>query len=87
MQFRKVEFWQEVKPPTLNQYLWRRYMRSVTKGKGGSGVVTDPESGQPLPLTAFNAKQQLKGVTAQDVAIQHPDWVEDYTKEHPKGGA
>lgn len=86
MQFREVRYFQQVKAPTLNQYLWRRYMRSVTKGKGGSGVVTDPESGRPLPLTAFNAKQQLTGVTAHQVAIEHPDWVEDYKKEHPKGG-
>ncbi len=86
MQFRKVEFWQQVKAPTLNQYLWRRYMASVTKGKGGNGVVTDPESGNPLPLTAFNAKQQLRGITAQQVAIQHPEWVEDYKKEYRKGG-
>lgn len=89
----KVEYWRRVRPPTLGQYLVRRMVRQVmTAGKDITGVGIDADSGRPTPMSAQAAKMRLKGLTAEDIAREHPEWVEEYNeqqlleKEVPAGG-
>jgi len=80
---RKVEYYQEIKPPTLNQYLYRRYVKHVmSTDVSGEGVGVDVDTGRPMPLTAIQAKAKLKGVTAADVKAMFPQWVEAYAQEY-----
>ncbi len=85
MQFREVRYYQLVRPPTLNQFLWRRYVADQTEGRGVEGVVENPETGAPVPRTALHM-QALKGVTAAQIAAVRPDWVAEYHQLHPPGG-
>ena len=85
MQFREVRFFQPSRPPTLNQYLWRRFVAEETEGKGVQGVSVNPETGRPVPKTALHM-QRLKGVTADQIAQDHPEWVLDYRQAHGNGG-
>jgi hypothetical protein len=79
----KVEYWRPVKAPTLAQYLIRRAVREVmTRGHGLTGVGIDQDSGRPIPVSAQAAKMRMKGVTAEQLAQEHPEWVEDYRNEY-----
>jgi hypothetical protein len=82
----KVEYYRQVKPPTLDQFLYRRAVRETMKAiKGKVGVTVNPSTGIPIPESALAAKEALKGLTAEKLAKEHPDWVEEYNKKHVKG--
>jgi len=84
VQFREVRYFQPIRPPTLNQYLWRRFVAEETEGQGVQGVSENPETGRPVPTTALHM-QRLKGITADQIAQEHPEWVRDYHQAHGKG--
>lgn len=87
VQVREVRYYQIVKPPTLAQFLHRRYVgliMSQVKGDG-AGVVFDDEKGLPRPKSALWAREKLKGVTSDRLAREHPEWVEEYNAS--QGGA
>ena len=78
----KVTYWRRVRPPSVGQYLVRRMVREVmTAGKDITGVGFDADSGRPIPISAQAAKMRLKGLTADDIAREHPEWVEEYKHE------
>jgi len=82
----KVEYWRQVKPPSLNQWLYRQAVQEKMAAiKGRKGVVLNPETGIPIPESALAAKEVLKGLTAEKIAKEHPGWVDEYNKEHGKG--
>lgn len=82
----KVEYYRQVKPPTLAQYIYRRAVRETMKAiKGRIGVTANPSTGIPIPESALAAKEALKGLTAEKIAKEHPDWIEEYNREHGKG--
>ncbi|MBA7701971.1 hypothetical protein ES703_110722 [subsurface metagenome] len=82
----KVEYYRQVKPPTLDQFLYRKAVRETMRAiKGKVGVTVNPGTGIPIPESALAAKEALKGLTAEKIAKAHPDWVEEYNKKHVKG--
>ena len=83
IRIRKVEYYQQIKPPTLNQYLYRRYVKhTMSTDVRGEGIGVDIDTGKPVPLTAIQAKAKLTGVTAADVRRMFPKWVDDYKEEY-----
>jgi hypothetical protein len=82
----KVEYYRQVKPPTLDQFLYRKAVRETMASiKGRVGVALNPGTGIPIPESALAAKEALKGLTAEKIAKEHPPWVEEYNKEYGKG--
>ena len=82
----KIEYYRQVRPPTLDQFLYRRAVRETMKAiKGKVGVTVNPGTGIPIPESALAAKEALKGLTAEKIAKEHPDWVEEYNGEYGKG--
>ena len=53
--------------------------------KGKVGVTVNPGTGTPIPESALAAKEALKGLTAEKIAKEHPEWVEEYNRERGKG--
>ena len=87
LRLRKVEYYQQIRPPTLNQYLYRRYVRrTMTNEVSGGGIGVNVDTGLPVPLTALQAQAKLKGVTADVVRRMFPEWVDDYEEEYGEGG-
>ena len=86
IKLQKIEYYRQVKPPTLAQYVYRRAVReAMATIKGKVGVTINPSSGNPVPESALAAKEALKGLTAEKIAKEHPDWVEEYNSQHGKG--
>lgn len=82
----KVEYYRQVKPPTLDQFLYRKAVRGTMRAiKGKVGVTINPGTGIPIPESALAAKEALKGLTAEKIAKEHPEWVDEYNREHGKG--
>ncbi len=82
----KIEYYRQVRPPTLDQFLYRKAVRETMKAvKGRVGVTLNPDTGIPIPESALAAKEALKGLTAEKIAKDHPDWVEEYNSQHGKG--
>lgn len=83
IQLQKVEYWRQVRPPTLNQYLYRRAVKEVmAEVKGKVGVTVNPETGIPIPESALAAQSALKGLTGDKVLKEHPEWADDYKEIH-----
>ena len=81
-----ITYARQVKPPTLDQFLYRRAVKEAMASiKGRVGVTVNPGTGIPIPESALAAKEALKGLTAEKIAKEHPDWVEEYNREHEKG--
>lgn len=77
----KVEYYRQVRPPTLAQFLYRRAVQeAMAKIKGRIGVTVNPETGIPIPESALAAKQALKGLTAERILKEHPEWEEEYER-------
>lgn len=82
----KVEYYRQVRPPTLDQFLYRRAVKKAMASiKGQDGTTVNPETGNPVPISALAAKEALKGLTAEKIAKEHPEWVDEYNREHGKG--
>lgn len=78
----KVEYYRQVKPPTLAQYVYRRAVKeAMEKVKGKVGVTVNPEKGTPIPASALAAKEILKGLTAEKILAMNPSWKEDYERD------
>ena len=82
IQLQKIEYYRQVKPPTLKQYLHRRAVREAMANiKGQDGITVNPDTGLPIPVSALAAKQALKGLTMEKILEQHPEWKDDYEKD------
>ena len=82
IQVQKIEYYRQVKPPTLKQYLYRRAVREkMATIKGKTGVTINPDTGLPIPESALAAKQALKGLTIEEILREHPEWEEEYERD------
>ena len=86
----KIEYWRQVRPPTLKQYLYRRAVREkMSEVKGKTGVTVNPDTGLPIPESALAAGVALKGLTTEKILTEHPEWEEEYAEmyggDHGKG--
>ena len=82
IQVQKIEYYRQVKPPTLKQYLYRRAVQEKMAAiKGKVGVSVNPETGIPIPESALAAKEALKGLTTEQILAEHPEWKEDYERD------
>ena len=64
-------------PPTLNQFLLNKAIKEANKqAKGVSGVVL--VEGRRMPKSASIVGSVLKGITAETLKEQHPEWVDGY---------
>lgn len=78
----KIEYYRQVRPPTLKQYLYRRAVKeAMTDIKGQDGVTINPETNHPIPKSALAARDALKGLTTEKILEKHPEWKEDYAKD------
>ena len=78
----KVEYYRQIKPPTLAQYLYRRAVKeAMEKVKGKVGVTVNPDTRRLIPESALAAREALKGLTAEQILAQHPEWKEDYERD------
>ena len=78
----KVEYYRQVKPPTLKQYLYRRAVQqAMSEVKGKIGVTVNPDTGIPIPESALAAREVLKGLTAEQILAENPSWKEDYERD------
>ncbi len=82
IKLQKIEYYRQVKPPTLAQYVYRRAVKEAMAAvKGKDGVTVNPASGNPVPVSALAAKEALKGLTAEQILAQNPSWKEDYERD------
>jgi len=82
IQLQKIEYYRQVKPPTLKQYVYRRAVKeAMATVKGKDGVTVNPATGNPVPESALAAREALKGITAEQILKEHPEWEEDYEKD------
>jgi hypothetical protein len=82
----KIEYYRQVRPPTLKQYLYRRAVREAMKEVAGQdGVTTNPETGTVIPKSALAARDALKGLTTEVILEKHPEWKEDYERDISTG--
>lgn len=80
----QITYWKVKKPPTLNQYLHRRFVREMMKAQKGTmkGVGLGVE-GKRRPKSALLARDALTGLTSTEIAKKHPEWIEEYKKAYP----
>lgn len=87
IKLQEIKYYRQVRPPTLKQYVYRRAVREkMAEIKGQTGVITNPGTGRPIPVSALAAREALKGLTAEQILQEHPEWEEDYERErdlHP----
>ena len=82
IKLQKIEYYRQVRPPTLAQYLYRRAVREkMAEIKGKVGVTVNPTTGNPVPESALAAREALKGLTAEQILAEHPSWKEDYERD------
>lgn len=82
LKVQKIEYYRQVKPPTLAQYIYRRGVKeAMATVKGNTGITTNPDTGNPVPESAMAAKRALLGVTAEQLLKDHPEWKEDYERD------
>ncbi len=83
IKLQKIEYYRQVRPPTLAQFLYRRAVKeAMEKVKGQVGVTLNPDTGIPVPESALAAREALKGLTAEKILAEHPEWKEDYEREY-----
>jgi len=82
IQLQEIKYYRQVRPPTLKQYLYRRAVQEkMAEIKGKVGVTVNPDTGIPIPESALAAKEALKGLTAEQILAEHPEWKEDYERD------
>lgn len=82
-QFEEIRYLRKKRPPTLNQYLHRKYVGHVMgQVKGENGTRKDPVTGTELPSSSIKARDLLKGKASAELMAEHPDWVEQYYQEY-----
>ena len=78
----KVEYYRQVRAPTLAQFLYRRAVKEKMAAiKGKTGVTLNPDTGLPIPESALAAREALKGLTAERILELYPSWKEDYDRD------
>lgn len=84
IKLQKITYYRQVKPPTISQFLVRKAIAEAGRAaKGETGVSAD--GSRFLPNSAITVRDRVKGLTADQIAIDHPLWVEEYKEKY--GGA
>ena len=82
IKLQKIEYYRQVKPPTLKQYVYRRTVQeTMAEIRGKTGVTVNNDTGRPIPVSALAVQQALSGVTAELILELHPEWKEDYERD------
>jgi hypothetical protein len=82
IKLQKIEYYRPIRLPTLSQYVYRRGVKEAMSAvKGNTGVTTHPGTGRPVPKSALAAREVLKGLSAEQLLKEHPEWREDYEKD------
>ena len=78
-----IQYYREKRPPTLKQFIHRKHVSTVmAQVKGKDGVTRDAATGKNAPVSAIKARELLKGKTSEELMAEHPEWVDEYKKEH-----
>lgn len=86
LRIQQITYYRVVKPPTLKQFLHRKFVKeTMAQIKGKSGVEQDPLTGRPAPASAVKAREMMQGKKAEELMTEHPEWVEEYKKEYGDG--
>lgn len=86
IKLQEIHYFRQVRLPTLDQFLYRKAVKETMKAiKGKVGVTVNPGTGIPIPESALAAREALKGLIAEKIAKEHPEWVDEYNREHGKG--
>ena len=81
IQLQEIKYYRQVRPPTLAQYVYRRAVKeAMAEIKGQVGVTVNPDTGLPVPESALAAREALKGLTAEQILVKHPEWEEEYER-------
>lgn len=82
LEVQEIRYYRVKRPPTLKQYVFRRAVREKMEGiKGQVGVTINPDTNRPIPVSALAAQEALKGLTAERILVEHPEWKEEYDRE------
>lgn len=82
-ELQEIRYFRVKRPPTLKQYVFRRAVKeNMEKIKGQTGVTLNPDTNRQIPASALAAQNALKGITAEQIISEHPDWKEDYEREY-----
>ena len=83
IQLEKIEYYRQRKPPTLAQYLYRRAVKErMAEIKGRVGVTVNPDTRRLVPESALAAREALKGLTAEQILAEHPEWEDEYYQKY-----
>ena len=74
-----VSYLRKKKPPSLKQFLIRKKVQELMKEKHATGFDYLPD-GRPVPKLASELKNSMKGMSAEKIAKEHPEWVNEYNK-------
>lgn len=78
VRLQKIEYIKVVEPPTLKQFLINMAVKEKSAQTKGISGVTRVE-GQLMPRSAAVMKD-LKGITADEILQEHPEWRDGYPK-------
>jgi hypothetical protein len=85
-QIQIITYYRTPKPPTLKQFVHRKFVHQVMEQvKGENGTTEDPVTRRTAPVSAVKARDLMKGKKAEELIAEHPDWVEEYKREYPDG--
>ena len=84
IKLQKIEYYRQIKPPTLKQFLYRRAVKeAMSQVKGKIGVTLNPDTGLPIPESALAAREALKGLTTEQILTEHSEWEQEYYEKYP----
>jgi len=82
LEIEEIRYYRVKRPPTLKQYVFRRAVKErMAEIKGQLGVTINPDTSRPIPVSALAAREALKGLTAERILVEHPEWKEEYERE------
>lgn len=79
MQFQKVSYVRVVQPPSLKQFLVNKALKEKSNEARGVKGTTRNEKGLLVPKSSVII-EGMKGITADEILQEHPEWKEDYPK-------
>lgn len=79
MEFEKIEYIRERRPPTLKQFIWRKAVKEASaEARKLEGNTVNPDTGLPIPRSALHVKKVLEMKTVKDLIKEHPEWVKEW---------
>ena len=79
----KITYLRQVKPPSLNQFIWRKALKAAaSQTVGMEGTEINPSTGNLNPSAAVKIKNKLAVVTVSPLINEHPEWVQEYRAKY-----